>query len=153
MSNITRIAAAALLTASPCRAENAHEGYDFNFDGHADYCVKTLETGHADKYDVFLFDPANKSFKKYPVLSGTINPVPDKKQKQERCIWPGGHSGAIYSGTVYDWDGKGFSFAYSVHQSDLRFDEKALYVRVKAKLEDGVPVIESIERIDPNRDE
>ena len=148
MSKLTRIAAAVLLSAPLCSAENAREEYDFNYDGHADYRVKTLEDGKADEYDVFLFDPASKSFKKDPVISGTISPVPDKEHKQVRCIWPGGHGGAIYSGTVYDWDGNGFKLAYSVKQTDINVDGKLIYVCVKAKLENGVPVI-SIERIQP----
>lgn len=147
MSKLTGISAAVLLAAPLCGAEGAREEYDFNFDGHADYRVKTFENGKADLYDVFIFDPSSKSFKKNSMLSGTISPVPDKEHKQVRCIWPGGHSGALYSGTVYDWDGNEFKLAYSVRQEVLPVDGMLIYVRVKAKLENGIPVIESIERI------
>jgi hypothetical protein len=150
MSKSTQIIAVILLSVSLCSAKEAREEYDFNFDGHADYRIKTLENGKADQYDVFIFNPETKSFTKDSVLSGTIKPRPDEKNKQVRCIWPGGHSGAIYNGTVYDWDGKGFKLAYSVRQTVLIINEKSVYVCVKSKLEDGIPVIESIERVEPN---
>lgn len=147
MSRLIRITIVFLLTCAQLRAEEGREEFDFNFDGHPDYRVKTLENGKADQYDVFLFNPGTKGFRKDRVLSGAVNPQPDTEKKQVRCIWPGGHSGAIFSGTVYQWNGKSFDLAYTIRQTHLTIDGKPVYVCVKAKMQDGVPVIESIERI------
>ncbi len=153
MSKIAYIIAASLLAGSLSSGQETREEYDFNFDGHPDFRSKTLEDGKADQYDVYLFNPETKSFERDPVLAGAINPKPDEEHKQVRCIFPGGHSGAIYNGTVFNWDGKSFKFAYSVRQTDITIDGKIVYVCVKAKLENGAPVIQSIERIKPHWEE
>jgi len=122
--------------------------YDFNFDGHPDYRVMVMEDGRADLYDVFIFDPATGEFQRDELLSGTINPMPHPESKEVHCIFPGGHGGYIYNKEIYGWENGKAEFRATVRQSPMTIEGKLLYVRVKAELMDGKPVIRSIELVE-----
>ena len=127
--------------------------YDFNFDGHIDYCVCTLDNARGSEFDVFIFDPRSSKHVRNEVLSGTVYPMPDPTTEEVRCIWAGGHGGALYSGSVYRWTGSNFEFAYSERQEAVMIDGEICYIRVKATILDGKPAIISIERIEPHSED
>ncbi|SHJ79054.1 hypothetical protein SAMN02745181_2621 [Rubritalea squalenifaciens DSM 18772] len=121
------------------------EEYDFNFDGHLDYRVKVMENGKADRYDVYIFDPDTNEYHKDQVLTFSVNPLPYAKKKQVRCFWSGGHGSAIFSATVYGWNGTQFKFSHSERQEAVNIGGRSIYILTKAVLQDGVPLIRSIE--------
>ena len=131
-------------------AEGERIEYDFNFDGHMDYCVCTFENARGSEFDVYIFDPTSARHVKDKALSGTVYPKPDPATKEVRCIWTGGHSGADYSGSVYRWNGSDFEFAYTERQEAISMNGKIRYIRVKAVVVDGRPKITSIEQVRPN---
>ncbi|MDE0822114.1 MAG: hypothetical protein OSA95_13405 [Opitutales bacterium] len=152
---ITKILARILLlAATPCFAEDLPgDPFDYNFDGHMDYRVLTVSNARASQFDVFIFNPKLGRHVKDETLSGLIYPYPDPKTKRVNSIFTGGHSGALFTGTVYTWNGKGFEYAFSVRQENVQIDGKIQYIRVKAKLVDGKPQIFSVEPGDPQWDD
>lgn len=152
MRLLRKISALLILSSTLCHAQavkNApKEEHDFNFDGHPDYRVKVMENGKADRYDVYLYDPATKEYRKDAVLAFSINPMPDTEKKQVRCLWPGGHGGALFSATVYQWDGTQFKFSHTERQEAIDIGGESIYVLTKAILKDGVPVISSVEYVE-----
>jgi hypothetical protein len=152
--NLSTIAGTFLITATACYAEELPgEPFDYNFDGHMDYRVLTLSNAKSSEFDVFIYDPALKKHVKDMTLSGLVYPYPDPKTKRVFAIHTGGHSGALFTGTAYTWNGKGFDYAFSVRQEDVRIDGKIHYIRVKAKMVDGKPFIFSVEPGDPQWDD
>lgn len=129
------------------------EPFDFNFDGHMDYRVLTGPNARASEFDVFLFDPASGKHVKDKTLSGLIYPYPDPKTKRVLSIFTGGHSGALFTGSAYTWNGEKFEFAFSVRQEAVQVDGKIHYIRVKAKLVDGKPFVFSVEPGNPHWDD
>src|SRR5688572_24056486 len=138
--SIRLIAGFVLLTAPFTPAAGlSGESFDYNFDGHMDYRILTLSNAKASQFDVFIYDPKLGKHVKDETLSGLIYPYPDPKTKRVLAIHTGGHSGALFNGTAYTWNGKGFEFAFSVCQEAVPIDGKIQYIRVKAKLVDGKP--------------
>jgi len=129
------------------------EKFDFNFDGHMDYRVLTESNAKSSLFDVFIFNPKLGKHVKDTTLSGLIYPYPDKKAKRVNSIFTGGHSGALFTGTIYTWNGNGFEYAFSVKQETVKIDGKTHYIRVKSMLVDGKPSIFSIEQGDPEWDD
>lgn len=127
--------------------------FDFNFDGHMDYRVMTSSNQRGSQFDVYLFDPKLGKHVKNETLSGLIYPYPDAKTKRVNAIFTGGHSGAVFTGAVYSWNGKDFEFAFSVKQESVTIDGEIHYLRVKARLVEGKPEIFSVEVGDPDWDE
>jgi len=84
----------------------SRQEYDFNFDGHMDYRVLTVSNAKASQIDVFIFNPKFGKHVKDETLSGLIYPYPDSKTKRVNSIFTGGHSGALFLGTVYAWSRK-----------------------------------------------
>ncbi len=150
-----RILSAAFLMTSSAHSAEALPGepFDYNFDGHMDYRVLTLSNGKASQFDVFIYDPALKKHVKDETLSGLAYPLSVAKTKQVFSITTGGHSGALFSGTVYTWNGKGFEFAFSVRQEEVVIDGKSHCIRVLAKMVEGKPLIFSVEPGDREWDE
>ncbi|MFN0125521.1 MAG: hypothetical protein ACKV19_02415 [Verrucomicrobiales bacterium] len=145
---------ALLITAATCFAEDLPgEPFDYNLDGHMDYRVLTLPNARASQFDVFIFDPKLGKHVRDETLSGQIYPYPDAKTKRVNSIFTGGHSGALFAGIVFTWNGKGFEYSFSVRQESVTIDGKSHYVRVKAKLVDGKPQIFSIAPGDPEWDD
>ena len=152
--NPSSIAGTLLIAATSCFAgELPGEPFDYNFDGHMDYRVLTVSNAKASQFDVFVYDPGLKKHVRDMTLSGLIYPYPDPKTKRVFSIHTGGHSGALFSGTAYTWNGKGFDYAFSVRQEDVQIDGKIHYIRVKAKLVDGKPSIFRVEPGDPQWDD
>lgn len=141
-----------LLSSASLHADT-REVFDFNFDGHPDYRVMTHENGKADLFDVFIFDPQSKTHHKDATLSGTIYPTPDAKHKEVRCIWSGGHSGAIYTGTIFTWINGQATFSYTVKQTSISVDGNIIYVRAKARVIDGVSQIFELKQVKPHWEE
>ncbi len=151
---LSTIAGTLLITTAACHAEELPgEPFDYNFDGHMDYRVLAVSDAKASRFDVFIYDPALKKHVKDPTLSGLPYPYPDPKTKRVLAIHTGGHSGALFTGTAWTWNGKGFDFAFSVKQEDVTIDGKTHYIRVKAKMVDGKPSIFSVELGDPQWDD
>lgn len=120
---------------------------DFNFDGHQDYRVFRSSDGKRHFYDHFLFDPKTKKHMLSTELSSLFNPVFDSKTREIHCIWPGGHSGAIFYEEDYAWQNGKLTFLRTVRQTDVDFgDGRIRYVRVTSVLDEGKPKIETIER-------
>ena len=142
-----------LIGSSLLHAEGAKEEFDYNFDGHMDYRVLTIPGGKASGFDVFIYDPKLGKHVKDEILSGLIYPYPDPKTKRVLAIWSGGHSGALFTETAYSWNGKKFQFEFSVKQESVTIDGEDHYIRAKAKIVDGKPVIFSIEPGDPEWDD
>ena len=140
-----------LLTSSVLGAseENRIE-YDFNFDGYMDYCVSRDDNSKGTEFDVFVFEPSTSTYLKNETLSGKVFPRPDKKAQEVRCIFYGGHSGALYSGEVYRWNGSEFEFSHFERQEYLKVNGTSGYVRVKVVMDGETPVISSIESVDPH---
>ncbi|BDS07902.1 hypothetical protein NT6N_29420 [Oceaniferula spumae] len=134
-------------------ANAAPEEYDYNFDGHMDYRVRVVSDAKSSQFDVYIFDPKLGKHVKDKTLSGLIYPYPDPKTKRVNSVFTGGHSGAIFTGTVYTWNGKGFEYAFSVKQEAVQIDGKVQYIRVKSKVQDGKSSIISIEPGDPEWDD
>ena len=152
--NPTSFVYALLLSAAPCFAEELPgEPFDYNFDGHMDYRVLSVSNAKASQFDVFIFDPKSRKHVKDKTLSGLIYPYPDAKTKRVNSIFTGGHSGALFTGTVYTWNGKRFDYAFSVRQETVQIEGKTHYIRVKAKLVDGKPHVFSVEPGDPDWDD
>lgn len=152
--NLSIIAGFLLISASVCNAEDLPgEPFDYNFDGHMDYRVLTVSNEKSSQFDVFIYDPALKKHVKDATLSGLIYPYPDPKTKRIFSIHTGGHGGALFNGTAYTWNGKGFEFAFSVRQEAVQIDGTIHYIRSKAKMADGKPFIFSIEPGDPQWDD
>lgn len=127
-----------------------NEEFDFNFDGHMDYRVLTLDNAKGSQFDVFIFDPKKRKHIKDETLSGQVYPHPDPKARRVNCLWFGGHSGALFTGSVYSWNGSGFVYEFSVTQDAVSIDGKIEYVMVKARMVDGRPHIFSITQGDPD---
>jgi hypothetical protein len=142
-----------LVTAAGFAAELPGEPFDYNFDGHMDYRMRTVADARASKFDVFLYEPVLKQHVKNETLSGSIYPYPDPKTKRVFSIFTGGHSGALFSGTAYTWNGKDFEYAFSMRQEAVQIDGQIRYIRVKAKLVDGKPVIFSVTPGNPQWDD
>lgn len=132
------------------RAEEVREPMDFNFDGVMDYRVKVLENGKADLYDVYIAKKADGDFVKDHTLSGVINPKPDPESQTIRCLWPGGHSGMLYSADIYRWSAGKAEWFQTQKQTDLLIDGKLIYVRVTSEVRDSKAVITSVEHIATN---
>lgn len=129
------------------------EEFDFNFDGHMDYRVRTVSDARSSQFDVFMFNPKLGKHVKDETLSGLIYPYPDPKTKRVNSIFTGGHSGALFTGTIYTWNGKGFEYAFSVKQEAVTIDGKIHYIRIKSKLVNGKPSIFSVKQGDPDWDD
>lgn len=152
--NFRALAGLVLISSSVCHSEELPgEAFDYNFDGHMDYRVLTVSNANSSLFDVFIYDPALKKHVKDETLSGSIYPCPDPKTKRVLSIFTGGHSGALFNGTVYEWNGKGFQYAFSVSQEAVTIDGKIHYIRVKAKMVDGQPSIFSVAPGDPDWDD
>lgn len=146
--------AAVLALGSPLLAaeEEDHIQHDFNFDGHMDYSVLSFANAKGSTYDVFLYDPATKKHHKDKTLSGKIYPHPDPKTKLVKCVFNGGHAGAVYTSEAYRWNGKSFELAYLESQDYLRFSEKeARYVRSTAHVADGQVQPPKIQVVSPSK--
>ena len=143
-----------MLTAAVCHGEDvSREEFDYNFDGHMDYRVLTVPDAKSSLFDVFIYDAKLKKHVKNQTLSGLVYPYPDPKTKRVLSIHIGGHSGALFTGAAYSWNGEGFDYEFSVRQEDVEFDGKIQYIRVKTKMVDGKPFIFSIEAGDPEWDD
>lgn len=142
------------MTAAACFAEELPgEPFDYNFDGHMDYRVLTVPDAKSSQFDVFIYDPEPKKHVKDMTLSGLVYPYPDPKTKRVFSIHNGGHSGALFTGTAYTWNGQGFDYEFSVRQEFVQIDGKIQYIRVKARMRDGKPFIFSVEPGDPEWDD
>ena len=127
------ISGLSLLTIASCiAAELPGEPFDYNFDGHMDYRVLTVSDEKSTQFDVFIYDLKLGKHVKDETLSGLIYPYPDPKTKRVFSLFIGGHSGALFGGTAYTWNGKGFDFAFAVSQEAVQIDGKIHYIRVKA---------------------
>ena len=121
---------------------------DYNFDGHEDYREYRESNGKEHYYDFYLYNPLTKKYVYSDELSGLCNPSFDSSKKEIHCIWPGGHSGALYSEEDYKWQGKHLVLIRVITQTDVDFqDGKSHFVRVIATIEDGKPCIQSIEPV------
>ena len=129
------------------------ESFDFNFDGNMDYRILTIQNGKLSRFDVFIYDSKLGKHIKDETLSGLIFPHPDPKTKRVLSIATGGQSGALFSGEAYKWNGEGFDFEFSVKQEAVVIEGQIHYIRVKAKLVDGKPLIVSVEPSDPEWDD
>ncbi|MEM9478162.1 MAG: hypothetical protein AAGA58_00725 [Verrucomicrobiota bacterium] len=153
MKHASTVAFSILLLVEPLLAtEPVKRVADFNFDGHDDYCVFVLENGKADQWDVFLWNPETEKHEKDSVLSRVINPWPNEREKTVECIWPGGHSGMLFTKDVYRWmDGK-FRLAATVRQESVTVNGRGefIYVRVRAEMVNGKPQVTEVKRAVPH---
>jgi len=148
--NLSTIAGLFLISATVCNGDDLPgEPFDYNFDGHMDYRVLTVSDAKSSLFDVFIYDPELKKHVKDATLSGLVYPYPDPKTKRVFSIHTGGHSGALFTGTAYTWNGKGFDYAFSVRQEAVQIDGKIHYIRVKAKMVDGNASIFNVAAGDP----
>lgn len=148
-SSYMRIAFACLLIATSLYAAEP-EVKDYNFDCHDDYRVYRESNGKLHYYDIYLFDQSTGRYVLHDQLSHLYNPEPDADSKEIRCLFPGGHSGALFGRIDYRWEDNQLVYVRSVAQTNVDFkDGKVHYIRVTMILRDGAPGIESIEAVTP----
>jgi hypothetical protein len=145
-----KIALATLFLAASCYAAERIVA-DYNFDGHPDYATLRESNGKQHYWDVYLFDPATGKHVRHNQLSHLANPQPDVASKEVRCIYPGGHSGALFGREDYKWEGDHLVYVRSVAQTRLDLkDGKIHYIRITFTLgEDGKPTMQSAEAVTP----
>ena len=143
-----KIALTILLLAASCHAAERIDA-DYNFDGHKDYALLRESNGKQHYWDVYLFDPRSGKHILHEQLSHLPNPQPDTASMEIRCIYPGGHSGALFGREDYKWAGDHLVYVRSVTQTtvDLK-DGKTHYVRITFTLrDDGKPIVESVKAV------
>ena len=146
-----KIALAILLLTASCYAAERIDA-DYNFDGHQDYAILRERNGKQHYWDVYLFDPMTGKYVLHDQLSHLANPQPDAASKEIRCIYPGGHSGALFGREDYKWEGNRLVYVRSVAQTTLDLkDGKTHYVRLTFTLEDGKPIMQSVEAVTPDK--